>query len=78
MNRELRDELEVPGHVVMYNVDSSIARMRATARIREILDRFEADGITKLKDLPQSIKEILIIQFDILGLPHDDLEGTNE
>jgi len=77
MKQELRDELEVPGHVVMYS-NSSITRKRATAKIREILDRCEADGITKLKDLPQSIKEILIIQFDILGLPHDDLEGTHE
>lgn len=78
MERELHDELEVPGYVVMYNVDASLSRKRATEKIREILDRFEADGITQLKDLPQSIKKILKKQFDILGLPHDDLEGENE
>lgn len=71
---ELRDELEVPGHVVMFKTHSNVARQRAMTKVREILDQYEASGITQLRDLPRSAKDMLIQQFDIIGLAHDDLE----
>lgn len=70
MKRELRDELEVPGHVVMVKLSS---RGETIKEIQEIISKYEKEGINKLRDLPQPVKDTLIKKFDLLGIPHDDL-----
>lgn len=68
MREELRDALEVPGHVVMIK---AVSRIELITEVKNILD--ENKDITTLRDLPQNAKDRLIEIFDALGLPHDDL-----
>ena len=70
MNEELRDALEVPGHVVMIK---AVSKIDLIVEGKRIVDEYEKKGITKLRDLPQNAKDRLIEIFDVLGLPHDDL-----
>jgi len=74
MERELRDELEVPGHVVMIQTRT---RADVIAEIRGIMDQYEKQGITKVRDLSESAKKTLRGDFDLLGISHDDLKGEN-
>ena len=50
MRRELRDELEVPGHVVAYE---SLTVEDAKAEINKILDKHKAAGRNKLGEIPE-------------------------
>ena len=68
--RELRDELEVPGHIVMYK---PLKVKQIIAEIKQILTEYEQRGITTLKDMPQEGKNRLIEKLDLLGIPHDGL-----
>ena len=69
MKRELRDELEVPGHVVMIK---SITVKEAKEKINKILDKYEQEGKSKLKEIPEGKdKEELRILFKSLGMKID-------
>ena len=46
---ELRDELELPGHIVAY-----VTRDIVIKRIRELLDLFESKGWSKMNEIPES------------------------
>lgn len=70
MERELRDELEVPGTVVMI---TSRTRDEVISEIHGILDAYERQGITTLRNLPENVKKVLRVDFDLLGIPHNDL-----
>jgi hypothetical protein len=49
MNRELRDELEVPGHVFM--VETMTVR-EIVEELKKIMDEWERQGIKKVNDVP--------------------------
>ena len=70
MREELRDALEVPGHVVMIK---TISKHELLVEGKKIIDEYEKKGLTKLRNIPQNEKDRLIEIFDALGLPHDDL-----
>jgi len=70
MREELRDALEVPGHVVMIK---AVSKHELLVEGGKIIDDYEKKGITILRDLPQNAKDRLIEIFDALGLPHNDL-----
>jgi len=70
MREELRDALEVPGHVVMIK---AVSKHELLVEGEKIIDDYEKKGITILRDLPQNAKDRLIEIFDALGLPHNDL-----
>ena len=50
MERELRDELEVPGHVVMIR---NMTVKEAKDRLNKIMDDWEAAGFKKPNDAPE-------------------------
>lgn len=65
MQREIRDELEVPGHVVMIK---HYTKKEATTRMNEIIDKYEAQGKSKLEEIPEGIdKQELRDLFEAFG-----------
>ena len=52
MEREIRDELEVPGHVVLIK---NMTRDEGIARMREIIDKYEKQGKNKLSEIPEGL-----------------------
>jgi hypothetical protein len=62
--------LKKNGHVIMVKTRT---KAEVIAEIRGIIDAYEKQGLTKLKELPGPVKELLKKDFDLLGLPHDDL-----
>ena len=55
MVRELRDELEVSGHVVAVRL-MSVAEV--SVELRDILDDWESRGWSKLSDVPESPQKV--------------------
>ena len=49
INRELRDELEVPGEVLGYEV---LSVKDATVEVRHIIDKWEPKGAKCVNDIP--------------------------
>lgn len=72
MEMELRDELEVPGHVLMIK---AITKDEAISGIRKIMAKAEIRDCSKLKDISKSEKDEIKQYFDVLGLKHNDLEN---
>lgn len=54
MERELRDELEVPGHVIAIE---TITRNEARKELNAIMDEWEKNGWNKPNDVPESSKK---------------------
>jgi hypothetical protein len=50
IQRELRDELEVPGHVVMIR---NMTVKEAVDRAKEIMDDWNENGFKKFNDVPE-------------------------
>ena len=51
MKRELRDELEVPGHVVAIK---TMTKGEVVKRLNKIMDGWEQKGWNKIKEIPES------------------------
>jgi hypothetical protein len=54
MERELRDELEVPGHVVGYR---PVEKDKIIADMKKQLDEWEAKGYGCLNDVPDCLEK---------------------
>ena len=54
MKKELRDELEVPGHVVAFE---PMSIKEAKEELNVIMDEWEKKGWKKLDDVPESEKK---------------------
>lgn len=66
MKREIRDELEVPGYVGVFE---SISLADAKKEVNVILARYEAKGLTKLKEIPEGVdKDRLRSLFRAMGI----------
>lgn len=52
MSEELRDAIEVPGHVLAWT-----SKSEAISRAREILAEWESKGWHKLKEVPEGAKK---------------------
>lgn len=63
--RELRDELEVPGHVVMIKAKS---RSEWIKQARDAMDRAEKYGATTPNTMKQEDRESLRGALKVLGL----------
>lgn len=70
MKRELRDELEVPGHIMSYR---PVNVKQIISEIKQILDECEKQGVKNLRDMPEDGKQRLIKRLDQLGVPHNGL-----
>jgi len=71
IKRELKDELEVPGYVLLIK---PVTKDEAIAEIKRIMSNAEKRGCTKLKELNESEKVEIKKYFDFLGLKHNNLE----
>jgi hypothetical protein len=74
VGREVRDELEVPGHVLMIRpVDEEKLEQReqAMTEIKDVIKWGKEQGMKYLGELPEEKKQILRKNFGILGLKHD-------
>lgn len=74
MKREVRDELEVPGDVLIICPSISEEKKKAIEKGNEIIKWGEEHGLKKLRELPEDKKTILKRCFDTLGLKYDNLD----